>query len=492
MTILNYALLWTDLVLTRLKEMGIRKILGANILMIIKQNLTESFLFVVIALPFSMGFSFIFIKVINDYLGKSLSINYLNNITFTILFIFMTLIIGISSTIFNSVLFTKLRPITFFTSFKILGFKKTFFRKCLIIIQLFIFIFLISSSIVIYKQMLFIQKSDYGYNTDSMIAISCLGTNAVNKYQLYKNEIIKNKNINLVTATSDILPTVIEPKIQVAKPNAPHEFILFKEIEVDHNFLELMELQLNKGRTFSRKASINEKEVIINETAVQALGIENPVGTILHDNQTIIGVMKDFHVYSLHRPIPPILLTKINSQAFEILVKVKKGNIQNTIKFLEKKWKELNPEDQFRYFFADQQLEEIHRKEYKFSHLIQHLTLIAIFIACLGLLSHSLFVAERRSREAVIRRICGASVYHIIWLLIRDLLLLILIAAVLSFPVMQYFMGKWLQNYIYHIRIGIDIFVFVIFISVIVTLIITCYSYFRTSIKNPIDVLRYE
>jgi putative ABC transport system permease protein len=265
-----------------------------------------------------------------------------------------------------------------------------------------------------------------------------------------------------------------------------------------HNFTEAGEIESPNtndpeasARFFARLA---EQPIILNETAVKKLGLESPVGQRMRQGVvigTIVGIIEDFHIVSLHHPIVPIVI-RANPSSANILIRIAPEDISGTIAYLRETWQKFSPQRPFHFFFLDEYLDRLYTAEQKLSRSFGYFSFLAIFIACLGLLGLAAFAAERRTKEIGIRKVFGATVANVVALLSKDFVRLVLLANLIAWPVAWFAMNKWLQNFAYRIDIGWWVFVLAGGLALVIALLTVSTQAIRAALANPVDSLRYE
>ncbi|MCK4346128.1 MAG: FtsX-like permease family protein [Bacteroidales bacterium] len=265
---------------------------------------------------------------------------------------------------------------------------------------------------------------------------------------------------------------------------------------VDHDFVKTFGIELAAGRDFSKNFATDATEaLIVNETAARQLGWESVIGKKLESgmpNNTIIGVVKDFHFRSLHHKIEPVVLYDSGEWLEFISVRIRPDRISDTLGFLKHTWHEFAPNRPFEYFFLDDSFDKLYKAEDKLGNIFGSFTFLAIFIACLGLFGLASFATEKRTKEIGIRKVLGASISNIVIMLIKEFIVLIIIASVIAYPIAHYVINKWLQNFAYRINVGLATFLVSVVIALIITLITVGSQAVRAARANPVDSLRYE
>jgi hypothetical protein len=347
--------------------------------------------------------------------------------------------------------------------------------------------------------MSFINESDLGYDKDHLIYLFMLG-DSNKKYEIIKNELLKNPSIINVTSTT---------KLPISGGDSTGGFnwegklanqsILMNTIGVDYNYIEAMGMQMASGRTFRQKKRYSEEgviEYILNEEAIRRMGIESPIGKRCGHGQemngTIIGIVKDFHFATLHKEIEPILISASPDETQIILIRINPNEISKTINYLESTWQKINPSIPCSYNFLNERIATLYSTEEQMRKLLQYFTFLAIFIASIGLYGLASLITKQRTKEIGIRKVLGATVPKILLLLTKDFVKWVLIAIIIAWPVAYYAMHRWLQDFAYRTNIGIATFMLSAALALFIALATVSYQSIKAALANPVESLRYE
>jgi len=496
---MNYMNLSTARSLNRAKEVGMRKVVGAQRIQLIKQFIGEAILISIFAFVIAVFIVLIFLPRFNIIAGKEITFNQSVHLrTLFILFIF-TVLNGIFAGSFPAFFLSAFKPISVITGK--LRVKKgglSSVRNGLVIIQFAISISLIACTGIIYNQMNFIRKRNLGFNKEQIVVIPTMrNSEAIGKVGVLKNEFIKNPAVLNISASSHT-PGREPFSRDIRTPGgAERHFIL--SLWSDHDFIKTYGLDLTAGRDFSDEIGSDKLTAFIfNETAVKMFGWESPeeaIGKrIACDNKTgeIIGVVKDFHFMSLHRKIEPMVLHYDESRFYSISAKLSTDNIASNLTSLENQWKKILPHIPFTYFFLDEDYAKQYQADQKVGTFLGYFTFLAILIACLGLFGLASFTAEQKTREIGIRKVLGASVSGIVYSLSQSFIIRVLTANIIAWPVSYYIMNKWLEGYSYRITIGLWTFIAAGILACVLSFVTVSFQALRAANANPVDVLRYE
>jgi len=487
---INYIILSTAVSAGRRLEIGIRKTYGAIGRSIKNQLLSESVLMALIVLPVAL----ILMRLALPYAGKlfqtSLTI-ISSNIGFYIsVYLVLTIIIGVVSGLYTSSYLSGLKVMDILKSSFQTGKKKQFFRSVLIVLQLVIFCSFVSGTLIIRSQYNYALSKDPGYYNRDILLIY-LGRD-FRGYSAYINSIKSNPNVIMAGGVMEGLPMQGSGVTMI--PNFQDNTLKVKVegLAVDYNFIQTMGIKVLKGREFSQDfGSDLMQSVIINESAVEQLGITDPLGKQL-GGSTIIGIVNDFNLHSIHSDIPPLMINMTDKYIQQVAVHYKSGTLAGILPMLEAEWKKAAPDRQFRYTTIEDMMKEIYSSERNLSTIVSIFALFTLLIAAFGLFGLTLFVARSRIKETGIRKAFGSSEQSIIYSFLRNNLVLVFVAALLSVPVTLYFMTKWLSNFAFKAGISWWVFVISFTIAAFVVLLTVYFHSYKASRINPVDALRYE
>jgi putative ABC transport system permease protein len=499
---INYMNLSTVRSALRAREIGIRKTVGANRKEIIAQFLSESVMISCVAMIIAFALTWLVLPWLNKLSGQALSINILLQPKILFAIFFIPFVVGIISGIYPALFMSSFKPVKVLKGLVKVGGANISFRKVLVTAQFAISIILIISTAVVFKQLNYMQNKSLGFDREHIITMSYNG-GLNNTYESFRNELLSNSNIKKVARSSriptgrllDAMGTKINRGDSMVPANADLKFV-----SSDEQFLSTYGVKMVAGRDFSKDFSTDTSAFLINEAAVQALGLKNNQDALGKDinygNRTgkLIGVINDFHFESMHQKIVPlILMVPRNPGAFgRISVKITGSNIPAAISYIQNTWKKFLPDTPFEYTFLDENFARLYKSEQKQGTIFTVFACIAIFIACLGLLGLSAFSITQRIKEIGIRKVLGASVSSIVGLFSKDFLKLVIIAAVIAFPVAWYAMNNWLQDFAYRTNISWWIFFIAGIIAASIALLTISFQAIKAAVSNPVNSLRTE
>jgi predicted permease len=492
---INFMNLTTARSVKRAKEIGIRKVVGAFRIALIRQFIGEALLIVAIAIIISLALVMLVLPVFNQLTGKQIHIP-LADPTFLLIMTGLLLMTGFISGSYPALYLSSFKPIRVLKGSLKFSNGALWFRKGLVVFQFMLSIILIIGTIVVSKQVNYIQTVNLGYDRENLLYIPLEG-DLTPKYQLFKNQLLQMPGIKEVSRITDI-PTQIENGTGGVdwEGKDPNSDIEFTQSAVGYDFIKTMHLQLAQGRDFSKDFAGDSAGYIINESALKRIGYKDPVGkplTFWQKKGSIIGILKDFHFNSLHVPINPLVLRLgENIEWGNALVRTEPGKTKEALASLEKICNNLNPKFPFTYRFSDEEYQKLYKSEQVVSQLARYFAFLAIFISCLGLLGLVIFTAEQRTREIGIRKVLGATVPNVVGLLSKDFLKLVFIANLISWPLGWWAMNTWLQNFEYRTAINWWVFVLAGLMAVLIALLTISFQAIKAAIANPVKSLRTE
>lgn len=499
---INFVNLATAQSSKRMKEIGVRKVLGSSRLQLGVQFIGESIATTALAALVGITIMQLSTPVIENLLKYDLSQDLTNGGTILIIVGFV-LIIGLLTGAYPAFILASFDPKKAIANNHVNSRGKTSvinFRKVLIVGQFVIAMVLVIVTIVIGDQVNYFINKPLGFDREKIVTLP-LPENSSNKIEILKNTLSDNSKITNVSVASGTPITWNYHGRHLSLANASTENLYDGELKfVDEDYMDLFGIELIAGRGIKLEDKTSDKirSFVVNERLIKILGIENPneaLGTMIHMNggdAPIVGVVKDFHNNSLHLDIAPVALAYQTNPFFQINVQLHSGDIVNTLNFIEESWKSVFPEYIYDQQFFEEYLENNYREESDFGTLTKGASAIAILINCLGLYAMILFFADQRTKEFGIRKTLGASVYNILQILIFEFIRLIGVAMVFGIPLAYWLANNWLSNYSYRIEISyLTLFSGTILI-LIVTIVTVSYKAYKTAITNPVDSIKYE
>jgi len=474
----------------RSREIGIKKVFGSGRTGIIFQLLFES-----VSLSFLSTFLALFIVVIISPVFEKITgwnVSFEHEYYFYIITILISgsLIIGLTAGLYPALFLSSFNPVRTFKNETSFGSKGKKFKIFLMVFQFAISISLIICTIVITKQVRYLRTKDVGFDKENLIY--CSRSKVSKKYDTFKQKLLQNPNIHNIASSNTSLARNF-PMTNSCVINDKER--TFYTMTVDQDFVKTMGLKIIKGRDFSWDISTDQYgAMIINETAVKEFELTDPIGTELEMfgyKVYIIGVMKDFHASSFHQKIPPSALW-VAPWNGTINFRIDAKNTDNSIAYIKKIWDEFSPDVPFEYHFLDEEYDSLYKSEEKFNLLIAYFSILAIFIACLGLFGLVSFSIDKRIKEIGIRKVNGAKAIEIIVLVNKTFIFWVIVAFILACPIALYAMKKWLQNFSYRTEINPWIFILAGIIALIIVFCTVSLQSWKAATRNPVDALRHE
>jgi len=503
---INFVNLTTARAVKRAREIGIRKVFGAFKLQLIRQFLGESILITLIAL----GFAFVFVELIepafSQLIGTSLIYSCFNNVSIFFTIVATSLIIGVLAGLYPSFVLTHYQPVLVLKGATSQGKSgSAILRKSLVLFQFSISIILIIFTILINQQINFMREFDMGFDKDQIVILKT-PERMSNNSETVKSEINAIPGV-LESTTSLGVPTMgsgfgtnLTPDIEYED----EEFMISVKM-IDSNYLDFYNIPLLAGRKLSELSGADFRTItMVNETTVKKLGFTSNEAA-LGNNYTIglsdgikrfspeiVGVIQDFHFNSLHEEVSPLLFMYWSFLFQEVSIKISPENVPGTIKEIQNVWEKFYPAHPFDYSFLDEKIDKMYKAEEKSFRVISTFSILAIIIACMGLLGLTFYTTEQRRKEIGVRKILGASIPNIIKKISAEFLKLVLIANLIAWPVSYLLINKWLASFPYKVEINILVFVMAGAIALGISLITIGFTVVRSAASNPIESIRYE
>lgn len=498
---INYMNLATARSVLRAREIGIRKVVGAERKELIFQFLSESILITWLAMILAFILSWQMIPLLNKVSGQTLSIGSLLRWEILVPILSAPFAVGLIAGIYPALFMSSFRPVKVLKGFMKTGGANISFRQVLVTTQFAVSIMLIIATAVVYRQLQYMQEKSLGFDRDHIVTMGYDG-GLSNRYEAFRGALLANTQIKNLGRSSRI-PTgrlldasgaSLERGDTLAEVTADIKYLV-----ADQDFIGTYGVKTLAGRSFSRDYGLDTAGYIINEAAVKAMGLTSNEAAIGKNfsyggrKGKIIGVINDFHFESLHQKIIPlVLLMPTEGNYNRLSIKVSGNNMPAALAHIEKTWKEFLPEVPFSYTFLDDRFADLYRAEQQQGTLFTIFASIAIVIACLGLFGLSAFAINQRIKEIGIRKVIGASVPSIVTLLSKDFLKLVAVATVISFPIAWYAMNNWLQDFAYRSTIPWWIFLGAGIIAVVIALGTISFQAIKAATANPVKSLRSE
>ncbi len=493
----NYMNLTTAKSLRRAKEVGMRKVMGAKRPDLFNQFLIESFLMTAAAVVIALVLFAIFLPDFNQFSGKDIARSVLLDprIAFGLLISFV--LIGLVTGMYPAFMLSSFSPLSNLKKASHAGGNGFLMRKGLVIVQFIITISLIAASAIVFNQWTFMKTKSLGINDDLVISLP-LQTMDRRKVDALTNELLGNAALTKVGYSNLSMPGWIRNSTdyRAQDVNVDEEVNkTMKVIRIDDVFFQAIEADIIEGRNFSRHSPADSGAIIINQSAVAQLGWKDAVGKWIDVGRmhyTVVGVVKDFHFESLHRKIPPTMFWYQPMNVNYAYIKLAKDNISEALAHIQRVYPKFEPKRDFAFTFLRDDVKRQYVAEEKFTQVFSVFTVLAIVVACLGTFGLISFTAERKSKEIGIRKVLGASVGSVSFMLVREFVVLLVVASVVAWPLTWYFLNSWIDGFIYRISINAVPFILATVLATVIVLMTTGFRAFRAAVANPVESLRSE
>ncbi|MEN8224299.1 MAG: FtsX-like permease family protein [Bacteroidota bacterium] len=501
---INYMNMATARSTKRAREVGIRKVAGAVKSQLIRQFLGESLMLSYISLLLAALFVYLLLPDFNLLSGKNVSTDIFTNPAFIIGIVIVATIIGIISGSYPAFYLSSFNPVTVVKGAVAKTGGSGILRKILVVFQFFIATAMIIGAVIVSQQLNFLKNKDLGFDMDNMLILEMQDTSFRAKAEMFREELLQNPNI--LGVTNSIGVPGANTWIQVVRMEKDSGWIDESSMItiIDYHYTDVYDIKIKTGRFFDESMGTDEEQaVVVNEALVKAYGWEDdPIGKRINwgfslegDSgrfMKVIGVIEDYHFKSLHNHVQPQMMFPAEFRKYHLSIRIKEEKTKEAIEFIEEKWNDFGANRPFNYRFLEETWDEMYIAEKNLGIIFSIATVLTIFIALLGLLGLSSFIAEQRTKEIGIRKVLGATMTNIVNLLIREFALLIVIAFVLAIPVAWYVLGLWLENFAFHIQIGVLAFILGGLLSLAVGMLSISFHILRAASSNPVDAIKYE
>ncbi len=486
----------------RAKEVGIRKVVGAEKRLLVMQFLGESVMMSCLGLLLAFCLAWMCLPWFNYLTQRSLNLSDTSAMLWGWMAV-LTICTGVISGFYPAFYLSSFMPVTVLKGKLLNNFSAVTLRKGLVVFQFVISICLVLGAIVINRQLHYMSNQHLGFNKSQQLILPLQSQDARNNYVALKDELSQIPGIEVVTSGSTY-PGIanVEDMLFYPEGKTINDLVDVHLANVNHDYFETLGLTLLEGRGFSKEFTADSNSIVLNEAAINELGydIKTAVGKNIHfdfrgmsGSFQIIGVVKNFNFESLHNTIKPFgFNTYFGDRYSYAIANVSTTDYASLLKAIERAWKRLNPGTPFMYSFLDKDFQQNHEKDLRASGVVSAFAMIAILVACMGLFGLSAFSAEQRIREIGIRKVLGASVSGIVRLLSNDFIKLVLIATVIASPIAWWMMNTWLENFAYRIDIEWWMFGSAGLVAVVIALLTVSWQAIRAAVANPVDSLRDE
>jgi len=496
MSCFNYINLTTARFSARRREIGIRKVVGAHRKQLIGQLLTESAVFFLTAFFLSFVLITLLAPIVNNIFGYNIFSDYFSKYTLLLFMFVIGLFAALLSGTYPALFFSAFHPMNMIKDVGSPKGRGRGIRSSFVIFQFSITICLLISIGLIYQQIRYLKGKDLGYVKEQIVVVSVKDDETRERHETIKQELIRLPGITAVSFSAALPNKIQRSTTMDLVIERDRKVFEMSNTTIDEDFLFLYEIDLLQGRNFSKDfPSDSEDSIILNETAVKTLDLQNPIGkelTIFGMPRTVIGVVQDFNFQTLHTEISPLALRNSGDQYLFTSIRLSTQNISQTLTGIGKVFQKITSQTPFEYFFFEDYFENLYRREENFGRTIGYFTLLAIIISCLGLFGLAFFITEQRTKEIGIRKVLGASVPGIVGMLTKEFARWAILANILSWPLAYLVVHKWLRNFAYRIDIGIEIFVLAGALALVISLFTVSFQSIKAATSHPADTLRCE
>ncbi len=499
--IINYVNLATARSATRAKEVGVRKVAGANKKGLVFQFLGESVLIVTVAALIAVILVSALTPSFNQMIGKELSGGILDNPAGILSLIVLVLLVGVSSGAYPAFVLASFNPIEVLKGTLNPGSMSKNMRGVLVVIQFTISIVIIIGSIIVYRQLNYVTKKDIGFNKENLIVIR-RSDSFFRQREAFRDQLLQIPGVENVGFSRAVPGTTFNNNAFLLDDDPEKNTYLINQTQVSFDFAQALGVELAAGRFFSREYGEDSTAILINEAAVKSLGLTDPVGKYILQPQgpqqfqrlKIIGVMKDFNIKSMHTPIEPVCFTVLGNFGGDqfATVRLSGNDVPETLKTIEQKWQTFTANQPFQYDFFTDSWNNLYSSEMKTGKIFVLFSVLAIFIACLGLLGLITYITNKRTREIGIRKTYGASAQVVLRLLSREVVYLILISSLFAYPVAYFGSKYWLEGFASKVKVSPLIYIIATLAALAIGWLSILYQTKKAANYSPADALRLE
>lgn len=498
---INFMNLATARSTQRAKEVGLRKVVGAQRTQLFQQFLSESMITAVLSLMIALGIVLLVLPQFNRFVGRDLSLNFSGNISIFFILFFIAIFVGLISGIYPAFFLSAFKPVRILKGQLDTGKKRLSFRTVLVVFQFATSIVLIICVGIVSGQLDYMKTRKLGFAEDHVVVLPSSPV-MIEKLEAFKSRLLRNSDILGVSAAKRVpsgrLLDSANARVMRGEASQPINFRI-AQLSVDYDYIPTFKMEMAAGRNFSREMGTDAAQAfILNETAVRRIGWESADEAVGKGfgygrrNGQIIGVVKDFHFESLHQEISPIVMFLSSTNLNQISARISPKNIPQTMSFLREIWKELRPDYPFSYYFIDENFDQLYKSEENLQRIFTYFAFLSVFIGCMGLFGLASYSAERRTKEIGIRKVLGASVTGIAFLLSKEFTKWVLLANVIAWPTAYLVMSRWLQNFAYRRGISLETFLLAGCIAWIIAFLTVSYQAIKASLADPVRALKYE
>lgn len=502
MACINFMNLSTARSAQRAREVGMRKVIGATRPLVVKQFLGEAMLFSFSSMILALCICWLLLPFFNNFTGKNISLFSSTSITALLILFGAMVMTGFTAGSYPAFYLSSFQPVHILKNRVSKNAGGLIFRKILIVFQFAISVGLILCTLIVARQLKFIQDMDVGFDRDHVVTLFN-NPDLGGHYDAFKQALLSQPGILYLTSAAQ-QPMNVGQMITINwEGNPTNEPLGIAYTMIDYDFFKTFDMQIKQGRSFSQQYPTDEIDAcILNERAVEVMGLEDPIGTRVNfghmaidpslRNLHVVGVVNDFNYLSMHWESGPFIFRIYRPWHRLVFIKVDRLKIPEALASIEKTFKTYAPDYPFRYTFVDTVFNNQYASESQLNRLFNVFSLLAIIVACLGLFGLASFTAERKTKEIGIRKVLGASTSSIVALTIKDFFKWIVVANLLAWPVGYYLMTQWLKNFAYRNPIEVEVFLLTVGLTLFIAFITIIYQALKAALANPVDSLRFE
>jgi putative ABC transport system permease protein len=480
---------------TRIKEVSMRKVIGAGRIQLIKQFLGESYLFTILAMGLAILIFHTLFPLFSSFLGNNLILSEIEKAPLILSVLATIVFVGAFSGLYPALVLSAFQPFSLLKKPAATWLKGAKIRNVLVIFQFAAVVVLLIGTIVVTKQLNFIKNTNLGYEREHVMILPLNEEEAVKLGPVLKVRLLESPRILGVTV-SDSTPQQLSMSIggmRLKQENGEEAKIDTWMANIDYDFLDVFGIKIAEGRAFSRDFSGEDKRVLVNQALVKKMGWRNPLANFVQEAE-VIGVIEDFHFDTLHNAIEPAIFY-LGESIFggaKVGIRIRPEDPEATVAAIKNIFTQMTTSQPFDFYFLDDAYNRLYRNEQRLAAMIGYLEGLAIILGCMGLFGLATYAAQRRSKEIGIRKVLGASVFSIIRMMSREFVVLVLISNLIAWPLGYYFLQKWLQGYAYRCGFGIEIFVLAGLGTLLIALFAVGLHTVRSAWSNPLESIRYE
>jgi putative ABC transport system permease protein len=492
---MNYMNLATARSTRRAREVGLRKVVGSRRGPLVMQFLSESLVYTVISLLISIILIIVLLPKFNLLAGKSFDLHIIYSPVVLLSLLAVIIIVGIFGGSYPAFFLSRFSPVTVLKGEITQGSAGSLFRKILVVIQFTVSVIMIICTLVVFRQLNYLKTADQGFDQKDVISLQLNGP-MVRKYPVLKQVLHENQNIKYVTSTNTGVgdgsgKVIFNVETDQGMSQRGVNFAV-----VDYDFIETLGIKILKGRNFQQDMpSDTLTGVVVNETFAKRMNWTDPIGKKVElkpfIDGRVIGLMKDYHQTGMYNAIESLMLLYRPMNNI-IYIKLSGTETNQTLSFIEKKWKEIFPDQPFAYTYLSERFNHQFEADEKRGLIFTMFTILAILIACLGLFGLASYMVEQRTKEIGIRKVFGANENKILGLISKDFLILVAIGIVIAVPLAYFIMSKWLENYVYRTKIGVPLLLIAALLTFLITFLTISYKAYQASVMNPARALKTE